>query len=64
MSSVTVRNCIKFYQTAEDINAELLKQHCSELISNHWVRFYQDIRAELLKQNCSKFISNHWLRFN
>ncbi len=38
MSSVTVRNCIKFYQTAEEISAELLKQHCSQLISNHWVR--------------------------
>ena len=38
MSSVTVRNCIKLYQTAEEISAELLKHHCSELISNHWVR--------------------------
>ena len=38
MSYVNMKNCIKFYQTAEEMNAELLKNHCSELISNHWVR--------------------------
>lgn len=30
-------NCIQYYQTAEEIGAETLKQHCSQLISNHWV---------------------------
>ncbi|KAF6038879.1 ANKFY1 [Bugula neritina] len=38
-SHVTVQNCIRFYQTANDINAETLKNHCSELISNHWDDF-------------------------
>lgn len=38
MSLVTVRNCIRYYQTAEEIRALALKEHCSELISNHWVR--------------------------
>ena len=37
MSYVNMKNCITFYQTAEEMNAELLKSHCSELISNHWV---------------------------
>ncbi|XP_035691517.1 rabankyrin-5-like [Branchiostoma floridae] len=36
MSSVNVRNCIRFYQTAEEIGAEVLKGYCSEIISNHW----------------------------
>ena len=37
MSFVNMKNCITFYQTALEIGAELLKGHCSELISNHWV---------------------------
>ena len=37
MSSVTVKNCISFYQTAEEISAKTLMTHCSQLISNHWV---------------------------
>jgi len=37
MSYVNMKNCIQFYQTAEEMSAELLKGHCSELISNHWV---------------------------
>ena len=32
-----MKNCIQFYQTAEEMGAEVLKKHCSELISNHWV---------------------------
>ncbi|XP_052802681.1 rabankyrin-5-like isoform X2 [Mya arenaria] len=39
MSYVNMKNCIKFYQTAEEMNAELLKAHCSQLISNHWSDF-------------------------
>ncbi|XP_076107100.1 rabankyrin-5-like isoform X1 [Mytilus galloprovincialis] len=42
MSFVNMKNCIRFYQTAEEISAELLKQHCSELISNHWNDFTSD----------------------
>lgn len=39
MSSVSVSNCIKFYQTAEDIGAKELQKYCAEIISNHWVGF-------------------------
>ncbi|XP_052269001.1 rabankyrin-5-like isoform X3 [Dreissena polymorpha] len=39
MSYVNMKNCIQFYQTAEEMNAVLLKSHCSELISNHWNDF-------------------------
>ena len=38
ISFVNMKNCIQFYQTAEEMGAEVLKKHCSELISNHWVR--------------------------
>lgn len=36
MSSVSVANCIRFYQTAEDIGADELKKYCAEIITNHW----------------------------
>ena len=36
MSSVTVANCIRFYQTAEDIQADELRKYCAEIITNHW----------------------------
>ena len=39
MSSVSVSNCIKFYQTAEDIGAKDLQKYCAEIISNHWVGY-------------------------
>ncbi|XP_054749515.2 rabankyrin-5-like [Lytechinus pictus] len=39
MSSVNVRNCIRYYQVAEDIGAMQLKGYCSELISSHWNDF-------------------------
>ncbi|XP_041349199.1 rabankyrin-5-like [Gigantopelta aegis] len=39
MSFVNMKNCIRFYQTAEEMSAEILKNHCSELISNHWNDF-------------------------
>lgn len=38
IASVDVRNCIKLYTTAEEIGANELKDHCSQLISTHWVR--------------------------
>jgi len=38
MVSVNVRNCIRYYQTAEEIGAVLLRDYCSQLISSHWVR--------------------------
>ena len=37
LSSVNESNCIKFYSTAHEIEAEILKSHCSELISANWV---------------------------
>jgi hypothetical protein len=37
MAAVDVRNCIKFYTTADEIGALELKDHCSQLISAHWV---------------------------
>lgn len=36
INSVNVRNCVKFYSVADDIEANILKEHCSSLISTHW----------------------------
>ena len=38
ISSVTVRNCIRLYQTSEEHSAGELKKYCLQIISNHWVR--------------------------
>jgi hypothetical protein len=40
MSSVNKSNCVRYYSTADKIDAEGLRSHCSELISAHWVRRY------------------------
>jgi hypothetical protein len=37
ISAITVRNCLKFYKVAEEIGAQVLPTHCSQLISTHWV---------------------------
>lgn len=37
MSSVNVRNCIRFYQTAEELDATTLMNYCAEIIASHWV---------------------------
>ncbi|CAG2167793.1 unnamed protein product [Oppiella nova] len=42
MSFVNVSNCVQFYQTADEIGAEHLKNHCSELVSTHWDDFTSD----------------------
>lgn len=42
MSSVNVRNCIRFYQTAEELNATTLMNYCGEIIASHW----DDLRKE------------------
>ena len=39
MSSITVSNCIRFYEVAEEIDASVLRDHCSNLISAHWTDF-------------------------
>ncbi|XP_056449983.1 rabankyrin-5 isoform X1 [Gadus chalcogrammus] len=42
MSSVNVRNCIRFYQTAEELDATTLMNYCGEIIASHW----DDLRKE------------------
>lgn len=37
ISAITVQNCLKFYKIAEEIHANVLQTHCSQLISTHWV---------------------------
>lgn len=37
MSLVNVRNCIRFYQTAEELSASTLLNYCAEIIASHWV---------------------------
>ncbi|CAF0740586.1 unnamed protein product [Adineta steineri] len=39
VSVITVRNCLKFYKVAEEIGAQVLQTHCSQLISTHWNDF-------------------------
>ena len=41
MSSVNVRNCIRFYQTAEELNATTLMNYCGEIIASHWVSTFK-----------------------
>lgn len=54
LTFVNVRNCIKFYEVAEQISALSLKAHCNELISNHWDDFtsedFSHMPAALLYQ--------------
>ena len=42
LTFINVRNCIKFYEVAEQISANTLKAHCNELISSHWEDFTSD----------------------
>ena len=39
ITSVHIKNCIRLYTTAEEIGARELQDHCSQLISTHWVKF-------------------------
>lgn len=54
LTFVNVRNCIKFYEVADQISALTLKSHCNELISNHWDDFtsedFSHMPASLLFQ--------------
>uniref|UniRef100_H9H7M3 Ankyrin repeat and FYVE domain containing 1 n=1 Tax=Monodelphis domestica TaxID=13616 RepID=H9H7M3_MONDO len=45
MALVNVRNCIRFYQTAEELNAGSLMNYCAEIIASHWVSG-DDLRKE------------------
>ena len=47
MSFVVVRNCVRFYQVADELNVENLKNHCSELISSHWDDFTREDFAHM-----------------
>ena len=47
MSFVVVRNCVRFYQVADELNVENLKNHCSELISSHWDDFTKEDFAHM-----------------
>lgn len=52
VTSVRVHNCIRYYTTAEEIGADGLKNHCSQLISTHWDDFtsqdFEHMTAPLL----------------
>ncbi len=54
LTFINVKNCIKFYEVAEQISANRLKAHCNELISNHWEDFtsqdFAHMPASLLYQ--------------
>ncbi|XP_025406363.1 rabankyrin-5 isoform X2 [Sipha flava] len=50
MASVNVKNCVKFYTTADEIGAHTLKEHCSSLISAHWDDFTSDDFAHMSAQ--------------
>ncbi|CAL4090807.1 unnamed protein product, partial [Meganyctiphanes norvegica] len=39
MGTVSVRNCVRLYTTADEIGAHMLRDHCSTLISTHWHDF-------------------------
>ncbi|KAM9034862.1 LOW QUALITY PROTEIN: rabankyrin-5 [Sarcophilus harrisii] len=59
MSLVNVRNCIRFYQTAEELNATTLMNYCAEIIASHWDDLskedFSSMSAQLLYQMiCSK----------
>ncbi|XP_051847502.1 rabankyrin-5 isoform X1 [Antechinus flavipes] len=54
MSLVNVRNCIRFYQTAEELNATTLMNYCAEIIASHWDDLskedFSSMSAQLLYQ--------------
>ena len=47
ISTINVRNCLKFYKVAEEIGAQVLQTHCSQLISTHWVKCALDFDITL-----------------
>lgn len=42
ITSVNVKNCVRFYQLADEIGVDNLRNHCSELISSYWNDFTSD----------------------
>lgn len=49
ISAVTVRNCIRLYQTSEEHAAESLKNYCLQIISSHWVGVYSHVNFVTLR---------------
>nr|XP_009913933.1 PREDICTED: ankyrin repeat and FYVE domain-containing protein 1-like [Haliaeetus albicilla] len=49
MSLVNVRNCIRFYQTAEELNASTLLNYCAEIIASHWVSTVRSKRKNVCR---------------
>lgn len=47
MTFVVVRNCVRFYQVADQLDVEGLKNHCSRMISNHWDDFTKEDFAHM-----------------
>ena len=49
---VSVNNCVRFYATADEIDARRLKEHCSHLISSNWEQFnfkdFESLSAQLV----------------
>lgn len=38
IGTVGLKDCVQLYATAEELGTQQLKEHCSSLISAHWVR--------------------------
>ncbi|XP_077447830.1 rabankyrin-5 [Stigmatopora argus] len=58
MSSVNVRNCIRFYQTAEELNATTLMNYCGEIIASHWDDLRKDDFSTMSAQLLYKMIKS------
>ncbi|XP_065197269.1 rabankyrin-5-like [Sycon ciliatum] len=52
VSMVTVKNCVRLFQVANDTNAKDLRKYCLEMITNHWDELdtacFADMSAQLL----------------
>lgn len=51
---VGLKDCVQLYAAAEELSAQKLKEHCSSLISAHWVREIE-INIKLYNFNFFKY---------
>ncbi|MBN3293935.1 ANFY1 protein, partial [Polypterus senegalus] len=58
MSLVNVRNCIRFYQTAEELSATTLVNYCAEIIASHWDDLRKDDFSTMSAQLLYKMIKS------
>uniref|UniRef100_A0A8C4XB39 Ankyrin repeat and FYVE domain containing 1 n=1 Tax=Erpetoichthys calabaricus TaxID=27687 RepID=A0A8C4XB39_ERPCA len=58
MSLVNVRNCIRFYQTAEELSATTLMNYCAEIIASHWDDLRKDDFSTMSAQLLYKMIKS------